>query len=158
VSYDDHSRLHNFLRNRENNPYGKLNHTNSAPMMIPRRANSNNYSLSECDQKQSNTLQSVLMGDIPPAYSHLTSHRLSPYSTSPVQRHSPKLKVPSHFNNYSIHPTNPGSPHDQSRGVSPCRSPYSGKGDIENPLYLGNSKLDENICGLPHGIFGDEIE
>ena len=33
-----------------------------------------------------------------------------------------------------------------------------GKGDIENPLYLGNSKLDENICGLPDGIFGDEIE
>lgn len=125
VSYDDHNRLHNLLTSQENSSFGRYSHINSAPMMIPRRMNSSNFLPSECDQKQSNTLQSVLMGDIPAAYSHLTSHRLSPYSTSPVQRHSPKLKVPSHFNNYSIHRTSPGSPHDHSRGVSPCRSPYS---------------------------------
>lgn len=155
VSYDDHSRLHNFLKNREHNPYGKLNHTNSAPMMIPRRANSNNYSLSECDQKQSNTLQSVLMGDIPPAYSHLTSHRLSPYSSSPVQRHSPKLKVPSHYNNYSIHPTNPGSPHDQSRGVSPCRSPYSSSPRMVSSSPRMTSPLQ--AMSPPHSISSPNI-
>lgn len=132
VSYDDNSRFHSLL-SQNSNSYGRLPQASSSPMMIPRRFhNSTNFVPTEGDHKQSNTLQSVLLGDVPPAYSHLTSHRLSPtshrlspYSTSPVQRHSPKLKVPSHFNNYSIHRSSMSSPHDHSRGVSPCRSPYS---------------------------------
>ncbi|XP_052081746.1 protein dissatisfaction-like isoform X1 [Mytilus californianus] len=153
VSYDN--RLHALLSSQERTSFGRFNHINSAPMMIPRRMDSNNYILPDVDQKQSNTLQSVLMGDIPPAYSHLTSNRLSPYSTSPVQRHSPKLKVPSHFNNYSIHRTSPVSPHDHSRGVSPCRSPYSSSPRLTSSSPRMTSPLQ--AMSPPHSLSSPNI-
>ncbi|KAK3105188.1 hypothetical protein FSP39_019256 [Pinctada imbricata] len=39
--------------------------------------------------KRSNTLENVLLGKVPPAYTHLASHRHSPYSQGRHENHSP---------------------------------------------------------------------
>lgn len=48
----------------------------------------------DCETKQSNTLQSVLLGKVPAAYSHLTSHRKSPYQLSPPHSASSPRRSP----------------------------------------------------------------
>lgn len=67
----------------------------------------------DCETKQSNTLQSVLLGKVPAAYSHLTSHRKSPYQLSPPHcasspRRSPHS--PSSFLNIPSRTSPIGSP------------------------------------------------
>lgn len=88
VSYEPHKmqRLmprHNLFYSMDSTPNqpNLLQSNTSTPMM-------------DCETKQGKTLQSVLLGKVPAAYSHLTSHRKSPYQLSPPHTASSPRRSP----------------------------------------------------------------
>lgn len=94
--------------------------------------NQSNYNHYMNSAPKQNTLQSVLMGEIPAAYSHLTTPRMSSSSSStfPAQTLSnASLRIPSPYDTMTPSPHSP-APH---QSISPPFIPYSSHHDMTPP-------------------------
>lgn len=145
VAYEPHKMQRLMPRH---NLFYPLDSTPNQPNLF--QSNTSAPAMDHCATKQSNTLQSVLLGKVPAAYSHLTSQRKSPYQLSPPHSASSPRRSPHSPHSFlSIPSRTPPTGSPQSFQISQ-EIPFSRQFSPQCPLISSPHRSSPRHMPSPH--------